>query len=70
MCMYIAILMAAMSSTFTVTETEQHSIGPSRAITGCACPLFSLTSNVEATNATEISEEQITKAMNAQNYNL
>ena len=67
-CSYLPL--AVISSTFTVTETEQQSIGPSSSTTGCASPLLSPTSNVKATNPTEISEEKITIAMNAQNYNL
>ena len=56
---------AVISSNFTVTETEQHSIGLLSTTTGCTSCSSSLTLYVEAVNPTEISKEQITKAANA-----
>ena len=58
--MIISLLpFADISSTFTVTEIEQHSNGPSRISTGCAGPLFSLTSYVEDPNCNEMSIKDI-----------
>lgn len=53
-----------ISSKYTVTETKQHSNGAVSCNSGCILLLPSLLLNEDLVNDTELTEEQITDAIN------